>query len=1652
MTIIFQSNFTKNGISDWSYPNGTPQIVASPFQTGLSNLLVNANAVWLMKNITPAPAAHVAFPIYITSIQAGASSSFLTIREQVTGVPICSLSLRLDSDGVIHLYGSSMDTGDVLEYIPALGAIPLNTMALVEIAFTSNTANGFQIWLNGTLIYACAGVTSPRLNGAVQVGGNYIEGTPNIYIGDVTVADSYIGTAPPPPPSGTTLTILAPVVVGGTTNPVPGTYGPYTSANVIPITATVSSGYALDDWYIDGLYASSWLGKPVPVTVYATMNVNHTIQPVFVSTAPPPPPGQGVIIGNTNGTPSGGQNGPYTGPNKYGIVVTATASGIVDRVCAYLAHPWGYGGTPWVMRAAIYTWDDAGVTGNLLAASAERDMSDLPNVPSTTAGLLVQFLLVDSSGRPTTVNITQGQKYFICLMQGGDPGWACQVSGQFGGTNGVSFLWAIDYTKEPSPTIAGNMTGVACPVSGCVDSNGINTTCIYGHCGYNPYWFDYAIYARLGPTPFGVSVTPATATAPVTISRDFTAQVVGGTPPYTVVWTQGSTPLGTGSVVTVTESTIGTYTIQAQATDSSTPKQSATATAQFIAIAFPTEQPPYQLPVLPDFPTVPDAILPPTTFQYTMDKDVSGKYIIKDQTGTVVYSNTDPQLTLQQLITLTQTASTQSLVKATVGTVNMAAVQNSGSGEESSLNFSQSPAKIYLESGVNLINTVPVLHKGILRFDGRFQTNPDPMRNGYIFEGINGLAKITGQGSYIGETGVYVRMTSHLQLRHLEITNAGLGGIGFDEDAGNEAPGHNDDNFFEDLYIHHWGTALTNIFQAPAEGFGIDGSRGVYKNIRIDGESLPNGARCGILVWLENTTSIDNIFQDLDIRNVIHEAIYLCAGDTCAVSRQYFRRVYVNNACQQGGYSGVKLRPAYYCLFEDLTIENCGYAGLTLGQWIGTAPAAPSGDDGFGGINDGGNRGNRFIRTVINNSKLCNINLDIDHDGLTTEQNYLDVHITGGGMGIWFNNGIPGSSGNGIQRDNTFFVTIDSCAKAIVMGASLANGALTYRNHVTGVIKNCAIVAQILDVGCEDNYFDLAIIGGGTITDNGTRNRWNGVGKYAYGVGVIPPAADWNDGDIIINTSDNTTWFKNSSGAIVSLTSGQAIVQFAYMDGKGGLAPGVTQFIDKSFVSGRTIASWLWNFGDGSATSTLQHPVHPYATLGNYNVTLTITDSLGAQTTVTQAISVLTQGPATVTTLTVQAAANGTTTPLPGTYSEAIGSVVPITAIPNAGYKLVDWLFDRVSQLPYWPSGTNPLPITMDANHTVQPVFALNQITLTVTASANGTVAPSGAQTLIIGNNYSFAAIPNAGYLLDHWDLNGANQGSTNPLPLVAAAGMNGQTLTAVFTAIPPVQVTVNIATSGNGYVNLANGPHTFNVGDVVTFTATPNVNNAFREWTLDGATYTANPLQLQITQLMNGQTLTADFALTAIALTAAAGPNGAVSTPGPLILQVGQQYLFQAKPDPGYLFDHWDLAGASLGSSNPLTITATAAMNGQILTALFTVIPPVQVSLNIAASGSGTTNPAPGPHTFNVGDTVQLTAIPAAGQTFKQWTLDGTVYTANPLSLNITANMQGMTLTAEFTGPQGGGLDLPTVGGILIGVADVGLLAYGLAHAAGLV
>ncbi|HYF30311.1 MAG TPA: PKD domain-containing protein [Chitinophagaceae bacterium] len=66
-----------------------------------------------------------------------------------------------------------------------------------------------------------------------------------------------------------------------------------------------------------------------------------------------------------------------------------------------------------------------------------------------------------------------------------------------------------------------------------------------------------------------------------------------------------------------------------------------------------------------------------------------------------------------------------------------------------------------------------------------------------------------------------------------------------------------------------------------------------------------------------------------------------------------------------------------------------------------------------------------------------------------------------------------------------------------------------------------------------------------------------------------------------------------------------------------GCFPLDVQFTDLSTAGDGTIASWLWDFGDGS-TDTVQHPHHMYVSQGNYNVSLQVKNSRGCIGTLTK--------------------------------------------------------------------------------------------------------------------------------------------------------------------------------------------------------------------------------------------------------------------------------------------------------------------------------------------------------------------------------------------------------------------------------------------------
>ena len=88
-----------------------------------------------------------------------------------------------------------------------------------------------------------------------------------------------------------------------------------------------------------------------------------------------------------------------------------------------------------------------------------------------------------------------------------------------------------------------------------------------------------------------------------------------------------------------------------------------------------------------------------------------------------------------------------------------------------------------------------------------------------------------------------------------------------------------------------------------------------------------------------------------------------------------------------------------------------------------------------------------------------------------------------------------------------------------------------------------------------------------------------------------------------------------------------------------GPAPLEVQFTD--FSTGLPPTAWLWNFGDGIGTSTLQHPTYTYPYTGTYDVTLTVTGPAGSSSITKNAYITVGTGPTPTVTPTVSPTPGG---------------------------------------------------------------------------------------------------------------------------------------------------------------------------------------------------------------------------------------------------------------------------------------------------------------------------------------------------------------------------------------------------------------------------
>ena len=372
----------------------------------------------------------------------------------------------------------------------------------------------------------------------------------------------------------------------------------------------------------------------------------------------------------------------------------------------------------------------------------------------------------------------------------------------------------------------------------------------------------------------------------------------------------------------------------------------------------------------------------------------------------------------------------------------------------------------------------------------------------------------------------------------------------------------------------------------------------------------------------------------------------------------------------------------------------------------------------------------------------------------------------------------------------------------------------------------------------------------------------------------------------------------------------------------------------------------------------------------------------------------------------------------PNTTTWANGSVVPITATPDAYWNFDSWTGD-VSDIGD-VNATNTT-INMTGDYSITANFVQVSYKLTIAVIGSGTTTPSGVHSYPNGTNVTITATPATYWNFVNWTTTGNISEIDDPdSPSTTVTVDANKTVIANFAQ---VNKTLTMAVSGGGTTTPAIGPHSYVNGTVVNITAIPNAHRGFVNWTTTGDISEIDDPDSDSTTVVvdENKTVTANFAV-AYNLTVTVTPagqgnkvkvNGVAPASYPKVYPfvTGTDVTLEAVAASGYVFDEW--SGGVTGSTNPTHIIINA---NKTVTAKFAVAYNLTVDVTPDGKGkvkvNGTASTSyPKNYTFAKGTNVTLKAEAVTGYKFNKWSGSITV-TTNPTYIIISANK---TVTANF-------------------------------------
>lgn len=222
----------------------------------------------------------------------------------------------------------------------------------------------------------------------------------------------------------------------------------------------------------------------------------------------------------------------------------------------------------------------------------------------------------------------------------------------------------------------------------------------------------------------------------------------------------------------------------------------------------------------------------------------------------------------------------------------------------------------------------------------------------------------------------------------------------------------------------------------------------------------------------------------------------------------------------------------------------------------------------------------------------------------------------------------------------------------------------------------------------------------------------------------------------------------------------------------------------------------------------------------------------------------------TITEYTIIYHTNGGNNVSQGTYTIEDSVVLPTTY--RLGYDFIGW-YDNASLK---GDVMTILSIGSSGNKEFWAKWATSQYTITATSGENGTIEPSGVQTVDYGSYITFSFHPDEGYELDELMVDGE---IVTPIPSNYTFDyiQANHTIDITFKEIPPNKFYLTLqATPSNGGTSIGGG--SYDSASMVSITATANSGWSFVNWTENG-TEIASTKSADITMNKN-RTIVANF------------------------------------------------------------------------------------------------------------------------------------------------------------------------------------------------